>query len=679
MHRRDFLGTLSATSIVPLLPSARWTWAAEAIEGSGAVEPRAATTAAPRCWAWWGWEPLEHYRRTGGNVGAVDASATWLTDWYDRLHSEELVATMAGLGVNLIVTHFFKGFGLAHERDAQQRTRSLVQCAHRHGVRALGYCQSRSLYYEAFLVEQPDAESWVQRDEAGQPRTWSSAYYRWAPCIQSDEFRRYLKRVIRVGLEDIGLDGLHFDNDYAEPCYCSRCTAEFRRWLTARFPDPQEHFGLPSFDQIRPPPTQSPTWINDPLVQQWVRYRCEALGDYHRDLTAYARGIRPAAILLGNPGHPRSFDAPYRISVWAPTVGQHLDLMFAENGNFPGMVDGAMISQIRAYKQARALGYRVVSTTWRRGRAGLAELPETAEEISLQIAEAAANGGVPGTNWALRPLGDGDRMRIDRPELREALARSLRFVHAHADLTNATRPIRNVAVLRTFASLAFDTRGSWARVLGAEEALIRNGFAWETLFGDDLGRLKEHDVLVLAGQSHLSDDECRAIRDFVTHGGGLVIAGANGQMNENGRLRGAGGLTDLDGDRVVRVEDDAVLSAAKGGYEIRVPLPRGGQKLCRAVETALDGRTAVRLRGADTVAISAYHAERGGLVVHAVNYATPQVAEGLRLELGSAWKAGSSARWLDLDGPPQQLTVADRPDGQSIELPPLRTYGILVI
>ena len=145
----------------------------------------------------------------------MDASAPWLPQWWDRIHSEELVRTMTGLGVNLAVTHFFKGFGLKHEHAEQQRTAELVRIAHRHGIRVLGYCQSRSLYYETFLDEEPGAEDWIQRDQLGQKITWGSTYFRWAPCVNSREFRTYMKRVIRYGLEEIGLDGLHFDNDYA--------------------------------------------------------------------------------------------------------------------------------------------------------------------------------------------------------------------------------------------------------------------------------------------------------------------------------------------------------------------------------------------------------------------------------------------------------------------------------
>ncbi|MBI4625365.1 MAG: beta-galactosidase, partial [Verrucomicrobia bacterium] len=428
MNRRDFLRRAAGAScLAGLFPT-------KALPGATPTG-EAVVTQEPLYWAWWGWEPLAHYRRAGGIIGAVDTRSPTLEQWYDRLHSEDLARQMADLGINLAVTHFFKGFGLVAERAEQQRSARLVTFAHRHGIKVLGYCQSRSLYHEQFLAEEPRAAGWIQRDEKGQLRTWGGVKYRWAPCILSREFRDYMQRAIRVGLEDVGLDGLHFDNDYSQPCYCQRCEEGFRTWLAKRFPEPPKRFGRASFDDVRLPPTQSsPGRIDDPLVREWVRFRCESLAGYHAELCDYARRLRPNTILLGNPAYPRGPNSPYLRSVWPVHVGRHLDLMFAENGNFSGVEAGVLVSQVRAYKQAAAVGYRVISTVWRRNKLNASGLPESAGEIRLQVAEAAANGGIPGTNWALRPGGEGDRLRIDRPDLRDALAKSLRFVRGNAKL-----------------------------------------------------------------------------------------------------------------------------------------------------------------------------------------------------------------------------------------------------
>jgi hypothetical protein len=631
---------------------------------------------APLYWAWWGWEPLDHYRRAGGVVGAVDTSAPWLAQWYERLHTEELARLMAGLGVNLAVTHFFKGFGLVRERAEQQRTAALVRFAHRHGIKVLGYCQSRSLYHETFLAEEPRAEEWVQRDEKGKLRTWGGAYYRWAPCIHCREFRDYMKRAIRAGLEEAGLDGLHFDNNYAQPCYCARCEKSFREWLAKHNPSPRERFNLASFDHVRLPPTESsPGRIVDPIVQEWVRWRCESLAEYQGDLAAFARSVKPGVILLGNPAHPRDPNGAYARSVWAPLLGRQLDLMFAENGNFPGVEDDVLISQARAYKQSDAVGYRVVSTVWRRGRETGLSLPDTAEDVGLQIAEAAANGGLPGTNWALRPLGEGNRMRVERPELQDALKKYLGFVRANEKLLAGARPARDVAVLQTFASMVFDNREATALVHGVEETLIRGGFAWNTIFGEQIGRLGEFGELIVAGQTHLSDCECLAIREFAQRGGGLVLVGENGRFDENGRERAQSGLAGLEGPNIARLDAAAARVAVQSAHGLRGPLPKKWTGVAKAIARIGAKSFSARLEGTDTVALSAFELPHGALAVHLVNYAVPKAAAGARLLLGPRRAGANRVRWLDADDTGQSLA----PAGGAVKLPPIRMYAVAVI
>ncbi|MBM3859442.1 MAG: hypothetical protein FJ395_07310 [Verrucomicrobia bacterium] len=663
MGRRDFLlrsaGALALCHLPVGLSSC-------AVSGSNP-----ATTASSQqalYWSWWGWEPLDHYLRTGGVVGAVDTKSPWLKQWYDRLHSEEVVRMMADMGVNLGVTHFFKGFGLVHERAEQQNTARLVKFAHKHGVKILGYCQSRSLYHEQFLAEVPTAEDWIQRDGKGQLQFWGGAKFRWAPCIHSAEFRAYMKRAITVGLKEIDLDGLHFDNNYAPPCYCKRCEQKFREWLTKRHPKPQQRFGRSSFDEVKQPATEKNlTRISDPIIQEWVRWRCESLAEYQADLEAHARRLKPDVILLGNPAFPRRPNGAYTNSVWAPWQGRHLDLLFAENGNFPGIEDGALISQVRASKYGHAIGYRVISTTWKHDKLTGLGLPDNSEVVGLQIAEAAANGALPGTNWALRPLGERDRMRVERPDMREALANHLRFVRTHEPLWHNVKPARDVALLQTFASAVFDTQEASSFVSGAEEILIRGGFAWEVLFDEQLDRLTGFSVLVLAGQSHLSNRQVQAIRKFATQGGSLVLAGNNGRYDETGRERPAPVFDDL---RAERVEPETVRASASGTYAQRVVLPKEWRKFAAALERAAGNRFSARLSGADTVTLNAYECGKNKLAVHLVNYATSETPAELSLELGRRWK---KARFLTPDAPERVLTVQSR-----IEIPPFKIYAIVV-
>jgi len=670
MRRRDFVRRFVGASFVArnaplLMPLAAGGARGAAIERDPVQEPL--------YWSWWGWEPLAHYRRAGGVVGAVDTKAPGLERWYDRLHSEEIVRKMADIGVNLGITHFFKGFGLMAEREEQKRTAALVKIAHEHGVKVLGYCQSRSLYHETFLAEEPRAEAWISLDEKGKLRTWGRSTYRWAPCILSREFRDYMKRAIRVGLEEVNLDGLHFDNDYFEPCYCKRCEEGFRAWLVKRHPSPQEEFGMASFDGVRLPVVErSPARIDDRITQEWVRFRCESLAGYHAELCGHARSIKPRVILLGNPAYPRDGNTPHGRSVWPVLLGRQLDLLFAENQNFPGMDGEALVSQIRAFKRASAVGYRVISTVWRHNKETGLGLPEKPAEVVVQVAEAVANGGIPGTNWALRPTNVGDGMRIDRADLRDALAQSLRFAKEQWALAAGARPVKDIAVLHTFASSAFDCRESDARVLATEEVLIRGGFAWETVFGEDMGRLEGFTALVLAGQSHMSDEQCGAVRAFAKAGGVVILVGENGVRDENGRPRPN---PILDGviENVVRVDPTAICAKVPVSQS-HIVLPEGWMRAADTIDHALADRLNVRALGSNTVAVTAREKDRR-LMIHLVNYGASPTPGDLSLRLGKRWQNAATIQMRTIDGAIKDLRAGDA----TIEIPPFAVHAVLLI
>ncbi len=684
--RRHFLEQLG---VLPLAGTALFSsrlWGA-ALEGgaAGVKQAKQRATGSAVYWAWWGWEPWEHNRRAGGVTGAVDGSSHWLHRWYARLHSEEMVELMAKTGVNMAVTHFFKGFGLEHERSEMQRTARLVQLAHKHGIRMIGYCQFRSLYYETFMLEEPSAENWIQRSPAGQPIGWGKQYFRWTPCIHSPEFRAYLKRVIRVGLEETGLDGFNFDNCMSSPCYCPHCEKKFREWMVRQYPEPRDLFGLGTLAGVRLPPTPTGTaQVTEPLTRAWLRWRCESLEDFVADITGYARSLRPETILMANPGYPTGPNCVMR-SVWPPKVGRHLNMMITENSASPEMLEDKIISQIRAYRHGIALDYRPVSTTWAGGvgreasSEAMAALPQTPQMVKLQVAEAAANRAVPGANWALRPQGGSDRMRIDLPELREALAQYLHFVRKHEALWLHATPISDVAVLRTLPSAAFDPQTAWDHAVTAEEILIRGGFAWGAAFDENLDVLKGMPVLVVAGETHLAPKMCDAVRTFAAAGGGVVILGDVARWDDNGMLYEPSPLADFKGPRVLRVEVDTPKNDRRAGHTVCISLPKQWRGVAEAVQKVADGRLTARLHGSTTVALSAFVTRDERLALHLVNYAAPKAAGPLRVDLGRAWSDRSTARLLTAEGEDHSLAIVRKGQQASIEIPPLEVYGIVTV
>lgn len=651
------------------------------------TQAMAASRDTPYYWAWWGWEPLEHNVRLGGPSASVDGSAWWAPAWYDRLHGEALAREMSGLGINLAVTHFYKGFGLEAEKPQWQRTAEFVRLAHREGIKVIGYCQFGSLYYETFLAEEPKAETWSQRDVNGGLKTYEGQqYYRWRPCFNHPDFRAYLKRAVRVGLEDVKLDGFNFDNCVSYPCYCERCTALFRVWLAKRYPEPQALFGIPNFDHVRQPPAPAKLGrVDDPLIRAWIRWRCEVLGVFMGEIADAAHSLRPDVILMANPSHPCGAGDTVTRSVWPVWIGRHLDMMITENANSPELDGELMVSQIRAHKNAAAVGYRAVPTSWAAGAKysgssiSASRLPQTPDEIRLQIAEAAANGGIPGANWALRAAGGGAAMRVDRPELREALGSCLTFVRRHEALICPVRPVCDVAVLHAFPSFAFDARYASDQTAAFEEVLIRAGFSWGVVFDDDLGALSRSSVLVLAGQTHLSDAVCTAVKAFSERGGGVVLLGDNAAYDDEGRLQEKNRLEEIKGERVRRLEACEIRKTGRD-WGVFALLPPTWKAIADAVSDTGAGRFSARLVDPDaTVSLNVCQPSVGGRAVHLVNYAVPRQTRPLRVEISAMDQPVRSVRLLTPEASERTLTPRIEGKQAVFEVPPFAVYVILVV
>ena len=81
--------------------------------------------------------------------------------------------------------------------------------------------------------------------------------YRHYACPNEPKYREYLKRVIKVGVEEFKVDEFAFDNIMlqAEPhsCHCARCVAAFHAFLKQKYPTKEaalRRFGLPDTDWL---------------------------------------------------------------------------------------------------------------------------------------------------------------------------------------------------------------------------------------------------------------------------------------------------------------------------------------------------------------------------------------------------------------------------------------------
>ncbi|MGD9495662.1 MAG: hypothetical protein AB7Y46_05065 [Armatimonadota bacterium] len=628
-------------------------------------------------WAWGGWEPPEMYIRAGSYSGGVNGRALWAPRWWDYLHSEQHVRAMAEMGINLITTHYYKGFGLRVEAAQMQRTRQLVQLCHAHGIHVLGYCQLTTVYPETMLDEIPDLEAHVQYGPDGAKRLYGrSCYFRWQGDLSSERFIGYLREVVTHGLSEIGLDGVEWDGtEYL--CHCPRCVAAFREFLRESYGGRErELFGLPHFDHALPPPYIAGA---DPMYQAWLAFRTQTMHRRLRELYAHTKSVREDAIFATYP-HAPQLCRPDRDRIM-PWVGDYLDLATAETHEMPRVeADGRLVCCARHIKQCSALGVPAFVTAWIRDGSGY-RAPQTPAEVKLSIAESACYGGHPfPATWMNRPWGREGKCLYHDPQRGPTLAHYMRFFAEHEDLYAGSTSLANVAVFYAPASCDFDREVALAHLQGLEQVLLQHQVPFEIIFGIEGGSGFGAELVCVPNQRLLSDDEAAALQGHLEAGGALLLTGKPGRFDQHYRERAADALAQHYGHpRVIHLPEGP--ERAPAGPEGRASplwpyLPQRHGEVVAAVLAMLPRGLPVHVEAGRFIGVGIWRTAAGRPAVHLLNYANGEPAAPITI---------SPAPWLEADAQAAELVTAD--EGLTLELAPggrvvvrgLDTYAVVLL
>ena len=422
-------------------------------------------------WTYWNHEPADHLRRMSYTKPSVFTIGEWMPQWYERLHGEELIAKAADLGIDTVYCHFFKGFGLRHEHAEIERTREFAKIAHTRGVKVLGYCQFNSLYYEAMLKEVPDLEKWTVRNVDGSVGTYDDHYYRWSPCVESRGFIDYLKKAIRYGIEEVGLDGFHFDNSYARDCHCERCQAAFREWLASNVPNPRETCGLADFSHVRIPPklqqqASGPEW-HDPMQIWRQKFRHAQLARFHKEIFDYVKSFGADRIVLHNPAYGRNEFELRGVDV--AIEPSSCDFLLAENPRFVREgPDEKLVTQVVTYKLGRRFGFKVFDSTWVKiqdedSTAMHSGIPCDADSMNRFYAQGMIYGDIAGCPWLVRSTKRGAEVILDDPVQTATAANAFRFFRENESRLFATTPVATSCWPRIRVTSAWSRTGSSSR------------------------------------------------------------------------------------------------------------------------------------------------------------------------------------------------------------------------
>lgn len=659
-------------------------------------------------------EPLIFRRRCGCSADEARRFA------YE--HSPEMVERLAERGVTWVRTHFFKGFGLAAEREEIDLTRAFTELCHRHGIRVELYTQFGTLQYETFLAEAPECRDWVSINSDGQlcGIAYGHQPFRWRPCTTKEGYWEYFKKVLDVGMDEVKGDGFGFDNvrEHPEPesCHCPACLAAFVQYLKAKYrvdtPEgaalAKERFGFALLDHVTPPTFNR--WnqaidlrvIRDPVMQEWIQYRTDKLAQRFQEIWRHVKGKRPEMLIEHNVyGEFGANDAywngsdMHKVLPWTEAFWDerppHAPEYDAKEDRF--------LYRAHAYKLGQACD--AVVFAWHAGR--------DADQRNLALSECFAfnQGHVSGFGYSAG-FAKGAWAEADA---------FIAFRKEHPDLFENTSSAAQVGVVEHSPSLSYNCiEPHYAEVLTLA-SLLAGHVPFDLVPEQTAESLARYQVIVLPDVECLSDAEAKSYLDFVAAGGAIVATRRSGMFDSWRRVRGDNALTEMlrtaggyekflaaSPGRGPRAKSaaGAMLKGAFGqgrfvclqqiqpvqpfqqkreNWAIHPSywqLPRNYRQFLEAIDWASGDTRQLEVTAPKGVAAEFRKAPQGRHVLHLVNYNLAQPAAAVLVHLRGI-EATTARLWTPWDGKPRDLRLRKDADGLRTTLGTLKRYAIVEI
>jgi len=642
------------------------------------------------------------FRRVGGQ-------GTWEEATYRSEHTEATVRKLKDLGVTMAIIDFFKGFGLQAEAEHINLARKMAGLLHQHGIR-VGLYVGSTIAYETFLVEEPSAQDWFVPDYLGRPVIYGDQTFRKRVYFMHPGYVDYIKRVVRMGVQDLKADLIHFDNTSLQgrpEIFQHRLAVKrFREYLQSNYSvaELKERLGFSNVQYVLPPVIERPeVVINDPLFQLWTDFRCQQLNRYYAEMQGYVHGLNPAAVIDSNPSSGMAgTNTIWEQGISYPGLFPHMEISWTEEGNYAGVTpDGILVSKIRTYKTGSILGTQIITYTAGGGYYGRegGSRASMAESMVFNRQSLGMVGGI-----------------LKAPEIPDDQKQYIRFFHQNFHYYKGVQNIPDVAVLYSYASMGFNNDRPAVSFMLFTQALIQAMVPFDIIFDEHLKNLSKYRVLVLADQECLSEAQMHLIRNFVERGG-AVVATEQTSLYTTRRLRRPDfGLQNLfkvsapqwQGPRAVEknLEIAPVRNMIGRGRVVYIPsvqaaiekpraermssrywkLPVNWKELIEGVKWAAGGRLSLEVIAPGTLAVVAELVDQPGKprrLVHLVNYAGPQgkVVSNLRVavELPQGRQAGEITLLTPDGGESHKVSGSFEQGRVHFTVPRLDTYTLAVL
>jgi len=438
----------------------------------------------------------------------------------------------AASGATIIYASGFGGMGYgglpaADElKVAAERYAAYVRDAKAEGIRlAIGYvCATSIVKLDTFDRNWTDEfrgqfttppAKWLQVGRDGKPLpSWYGGDYRPA-CMNNPDWRRYEKSVVRLQIES-GHDGIFFDNPTVHPqgCYCDHCMAKFAAFLKRDGVDAPAAESVEVLHQLA---ASRPT--------EFMRFRCTIAADFLADMRAYARSIKPDALVTCNNSlnSPEAFFAQcrtYAYNIHAMSAVEDLVVVEDQATQPRVLADGRAVEYGPVYEMLHAIdrGKPLVAVTLADG-----DYHTPPNLVRLAMAEAAAHGASY-LSWPTWPDAQRDRMIA-------AVRPMADFLHQNAGLLNGAKTRADALVFLPFRRW---TETAECHTLGVARSLSAANVQFRVVSGDDLAAaLAAEDVpkrLVAESPAVLTPEETALVERYRAAGGQVVWSGQKGWL-----------------------------------------------------------------------------------------------------------------------------------------------------
>ena len=630
-------------------------------------------------------EPLTFIIRRGKQrVGAEQQFA------YE--HTEDFVRKAAAFGITCLRTHYYKGGGIKYETSEMRQTAQFIKLCHKHGIRVQGYVQHGTISYETMFLEEPRYRKWLAMDQHGfkSSITYGYQFFRYKPCFNQRGHVNYIKTVVRKGIAD-GLDMFGFDNSAwsTEPaaCQCPTCKAKFRDFLNRKYLSTpagrkaaQETFAMTDFSCVEPPNWHR--WampinlfeVDDPMIREWVDFKCECMKDNIAEIGRYARKLKPDIVLEWNCYTASGDNGAFWGGVDIQRNMAHLDVVYNEQDPHPGInADGILTTMIPSFKMFKSYGKCMIPNCNYHGK--------SEEDVKLSMAENLAfNSG----NIGMLP--GGYRPEVVDAQRHAERKRYIDFAAANRDLFNGTQSVADVALLESFDTLA-NTRiePHHSRVV-VHQMLIAGNVQYDVLTLDRLKDVGRYKVVILPNVKLLSDDHAALLLSYVRNGGKLLTTEHTGVCDAMFRRRESSPLTPGQLGKgeirhIAKLDHPRTFSYKPEDWYIDPRLwglPKNHKQFMGELWKLLGKDAALQVK-APFGCVSALLCKGNRYFLHLVNYHTQKKLSNIALQLRLPNPVKSITLMSPEEGTNKALSFRASGGVTTIRVAELRRYKILVI